>query len=246
MNTQLRAEFLKQRTTRTTLGLAAAMLGLVVVAIALHDFGLSVNRLTSRSDQLGVFIDAGENLGSLFAALLGAMAITVEVRHGTIRPTLLSTPQRGRVIIAKAVTVLVTGLAFGALATAVAAGTGTLFLTIRGVPIHVATNDYILLIVGGAFAAALWAALGLGVGATIRSQVPTVVGLFVWVLFVENILVGSIPGIGKFAPAALGRALAGATNGTLRTPALGALLLSLYAAAAIGLGWRVTTRRDFA
>ena len=60
MNTQLRAEFLKQRTTRTTLGLAAAMLGLVVVAIALHDFGLSVNRLTRRSDQLGVFIDAGE------------------------------------------------------------------------------------------------------------------------------------------------------------------------------------------
>jgi ABC-type transport system involved in multi-copper enzyme maturation permease subunit len=246
MNQQLRAEFLKQRTTRTTLGMLVAMLGVIVLAIALHGFGLSVHRLSSGSDQLDVFIDVGENLGSLFAALLGAMTITAEVRHGTIRPTLLCTPQRGRVITAKAVTGLATGVAFGALATAVAAGIGTLFLSIRDVPINVRTGDYVVLVLGGAIAAGLWAVIGLGVGATVRSQVPTVVGLFVWVLFVEYILIGSIPSVGKFAPAALGRAIAGATNNTLQTPALGAVLLALYAGAAITLGWRITSRRDFA
>jgi hypothetical protein len=102
------------------------------------------------------------------------------------------------------------------------------------------------LVVGGAVAAALWAVIGLGVGALVRSQVPTVVGIFVWVLFVENILTGSLPSVGKFAPAALGLAVAGATDNTLHTPALAAALLALYAAAAITVGWLATTRRDFA
>jgi len=248
VNRQLHAELLKQRTTRTTAGMAAAMVGVVVMAIALHGFGLSVNKLNGRSDQIGVFIDVGENLGSLFAALLGAMAITAEVRHGTIRPTLLATPQRGRVIAAKAITMLLNGVVLGALATTSAAGAGSLFLGLRGVTVRLDVGDYTLLIVGGAAAAALWAVIGLGVGAIVRSQVPTVVGIFVWVLFVENILTGSIPSVGKFAPAALGRAIAGAraTNGTLHTPALGAVLIALCAGAAIGAGWATTPQRDYA
>src|SRR5258708_9895060 len=119
-----------------------AVVGLVVLAIALHAFGLPVKNLSTGSDQLGVLIDVGENLGALFAALLGAMAITGEIRHGTIRPTLLATPQRGRVVGAKAVTALLTGILFGAVATAAAAGAGTLFLHIRSVTVHVGAGDY--------------------------------------------------------------------------------------------------------
>ena len=246
MKVQLRAEFLKQRTTRTALGMLAAVLGLVVSAIAVHAFGLPIHSVGSGSNQLGIFIDVGENLGSLFAALVGAMAITGEIRHGTIRPTLLGTPQRGRVVISKAATVLVMGIVFGALATGAAAGAGTLFLTIRGVPVHITAGDYVLLVAGGAAAAALWAVIGLGVGAIVRSQVPTVVGILVWVLFVENILVGSLASVGKFAPGALGRAIAGGTNGTVSAPAAGLALLTLYAVASITLGWVATNRRDFA
>jgi ABC-type transport system involved in multi-copper enzyme maturation permease subunit len=246
MNRQLGAELLKQRTTRTTIGVVLAMLGVVLVAIALHVFGLSARRLSGGSDQLGMFLDVGENLGAVFAALLGAMIITAEVRHGTIRPTLLVTPQRGRVLAAKAAVAAATGALAGALATTGAAVAGSLFLTVRGVTIQIATTDYILLVAGGAAAAALWALIGLGVGATVRSQVPTIVGLMVWLLFIENILTGSIPTVAKFAPAALGRAIAGATNGTLHNPALAAVLLAAYAGAAFGLGWRATTHRDFA
>ena len=197
MNPQLRAEFLKQRTTRTAVGMLAAVLGLVVSAIAVHAFGLPIHSVGSGSNQLGIFIDVGENLGSLFAALVGAMAITGEIRHGTIRPTLLGTPQRGRVVSAKAVTVLLMGIVFGAFATGAAAGAGALFLSIRNVPLHVTAGDCALLVAGGAAAASLWAVIGLGVGAIIRSQVPTVVGILVWVLFVENVLVGSVPSVGK-------------------------------------------------
>ena len=245
MKTQLRAEFLKQRTTRTAIGMLVAVLGLVVSALAVHAFGLPIHSVASGSNQLGIFIDVGENLGSLFAALLGALVITGEIRHGTIRPTLLCTPQRGRVVLAKAVTALVMGVVFGALATGAAAGAGTLFLGVRNVALHVTMGDYVLLVAGGAGAAALWAVIGLGVGAIVRSQVPTVVGILVWVLFVENIL-GSLPSVGKFAPGALGRAIAGAANGTVSAPTLGFVLLALYAIASVTVGWVATDRRDFA
>lgn len=247
MNSTLRSELLKQRTTRTTISTIAAMIGVVVLAIVLHALGLPVKNITQRTDQIGVFTDVGENIGALFAALLGAIAITNEIRHGTIRPTLLATPQRGRVLFAKTVVVAVTGIAIGALATAVAAGTGTLFMHFRGVTIHLHTGDYVLLILGGAAAAAFWAVIGLGIGAVVRNQVPAIVGMFVWVLFVENLLDGGFPAAGKFAPAALGRAIAGASSdGTLHTPAFALVLLAGYAGVALAAGWFTTTHRDVA
>jgi ABC-type transport system involved in multi-copper enzyme maturation permease subunit len=246
MNLQLRSEVLKQRTTRTVMGMVVAMAGVVVLATALHAFGLDLKNVTERSDQLGIFIDVGTHLGAIFGALVGALAITVEIRHGTIRPTLLATPQRGRVLAAKTIITLINGLVFGALATAVAAASGTLFLTVRGVTINVGAADYAQLILGGAVAAALWAVIGLGLGAIVRNQVPVVVGILVWILFVENLLDGGFPAVGKFAPAALARSIGGATNNTLHAPALAALLLAAYAAAALYGGWFIFTRRDIA
>jgi hypothetical protein len=52
--------------------------------------------------------------------------------------------------------------------------------------------------------------------------------------------------VGKYAPAALGRAIAGAADNTLHTPALGAALLALYGGAALAAGMSATARRDFA
>jgi ABC-type transport system involved in multi-copper enzyme maturation permease subunit len=246
MTPLLRSELLKLRTTRTTLGMIAAVVGLVLLAIALHAFGLPTRSVTHRRDQLSVFIDVGLNVGILFSAIAGAIVMTGEFRHGTIRPTLVVTPDRGRVLAAKAVTTLLLGLVFGALATGLAAAAGSLFLHARSITVNVHAGDYALLIVGGAIAGAVWSVIGFGLGAAVRDQVPVVVGIFVWVLFVENLLDGGFPAVGKFAPAALGRSLAGETTDTLHAPALAAALLVLYAAAALYAGWLITTHRDIA
>src|SRR5262249_61660589 len=87
----LRAELFKQRTTRTTLGLFATMLGLVLLAELLHGYGLPAKDIGSARRQLQL-LAPGEIIGTLLAALLGAMSITGEIRHGTIRPTLLVSP----------------------------------------------------------------------------------------------------------------------------------------------------------
>jgi hypothetical protein len=248
MTAQLRAELLKQRSTGTNLGLLSAMLGLVLLAVLLHGFGLSAKSVDGSSQQLMVF-GRGEFLGALFAALVGAMSITSEVRHGTIRPTFLVTPRRGRVVAAKVWASTLIGAGFGALASALAAGVGTVALRARGIDVQLDGGDYALLLAGGTAAAALWAAIGVGLGAVVRNQVPTLVGICAWLLFVEGLLVGDVADIaevGRFAPGALGEALSGQNPGTLLAPAVSALLLAMYAAAFAMAGWLATTRRDVA
>jgi ABC-type transport system involved in multi-copper enzyme maturation permease subunit len=244
MRAQLRSELYKLRSTRTVASLVAAMLALVTLAVLLHGFGLPVSRLTSLPDQRGVFIDVGVSLGAVFAGLLGALSITGEIRSGTIRPTLLVTPRRGLVIAAKAVTVLAAGFVAGVISTGAAAGVGGAALASRGLTVQLGAGDYAQLILGGGAAAAMWALIGLGAGAVVRAQVPAIVALFAWLLFVEN-LFADLPSAHRFVPGALAQALAGQQrSGILHTPAVAALLLALYAALAVAAGRTATTRRD--
>jgi ABC-2 type transport system permease protein len=243
---QVRAELLKQRSTTTSLGLLAGMFGLVLFAVSLHGLGLPAKNVSDSSEQLMVF-GRGEFLGALFAALVGALSITTEFRHGTIRPTFLVTPRRSRVVAAKVWASTLTGAGFGLAASALAAGVGTASLRMRGIDVQLDGGDYALLLAGGTAAAALWAAIGVGLGAVLRNQVPTLVGICAWLLFVEGLLVGDVAGVadvGRFAPGALGEAISGQDPGTLLAPGLAAVLLTVYAAAAAIAGSLATTRRD--
>ncbi len=243
MRAQLRAELLKQRSTQTGLSLLGAMLALVPSAVLLHGFGLGTPNLDSSSEQLMV-VGRGETLGALFAAVLGALSITVEFRHGTIRPTILFTPARGRVIAAKVWVSALIGTVFGFAAGAAAAGTGTVALGARGIEVRLDAGDYGLLLAGGATAAGLWAAIGVGVGAVVRNQVPALIGLCAWLLLIEDLLVGGVPEVGRFAPGAAGAAISGQDPDTLLPPALGLVVLALYAIAAAMAGSLATSRSD--
>jgi ABC-2 type transport system permease protein len=247
MRAVLRSELLKQRTTRTILQLPLWMIGLVALVVLLHVFSLNVATLTSRDGQLKV-LGWGTSVGALFAGLLGALSITSEIRHGTIRPTFLATPRRGRVITAKVAGCALAGLSIGLLAEALTAGLESAGLATRSIHIALSAGDYVQLLAGGALSAALWAAIGVGVGAIVRNQVGAVIGLCVWLLLIETTLIGNVPGAGKFVPGAGAGALAGAIQtqsaSKLLAPALGGLLLVAYAAAAIAAGLITTERRD--
>lgn len=247
MSAALRAELFKQRSTRTGLGLFAAMLGLVLFVVLLHGLGLAAGNFNSASEQLTMLFGWGEVFGALFAALLGAMSITGEIRYGTIRPTLLVTPERPRIVVAKVWASMLIGTGFGLAAGAVTAGVGTAALRARGIDVRLDAGDYALLIAGGAAAAALWAAIGVGLGAIVRNQVPALVGICVWLLFVENLLIGdfaNVAEVGRFLPGAAGKAISGQDPGTLLAPGVGLVLLALYAAAAAVAGCLAISRRD--
>jgi ABC-type transport system involved in multi-copper enzyme maturation permease subunit len=243
----LRSELLKLRTTRSSRQLPLWMLGLILLVVLLHVFSLGVETISTDDGQLKV-LGWGTTIGALFACLLGAISITAELRHGTIRPTFLATPRRARVIVAKVTASVIVGIGIGLVAEAFTAGVVIAGLAVRGIPIELSAGDCAQLLAGGAAAAGLFAAIGVGVGAIIRNQVGVVVGLCVWLLLIETTLIGNVPAAGKFAPGAGAGALAGAiqtqTATNLLSPALGLLLLGAYAGVAAYLGAIVTARRD--
>jgi ABC-2 type transport system permease protein len=247
MKAQLRSELLKQRTTRTNLLLLVWMVGLVALVVLLHVLSFGVDTLARPDNQLKI-VGLGTSIGALFAALLGAMSITGEFRHGTIRPTLLTTPRRARVIAAKIAASALSGAALGLLAEALTAGVEAAGLAVRGIDIELNVGDYAQLGAGGAAAASLFAAIGVGVGAAVRNQVAAVTGLCVWLLFLEPLLLSDLPSAAKYAPEASAGAIAGAIQSqiadTLIAPVLGVVLLTAYAALATLAGALLITRRD--
>jgi len=242
----LRSELLKLRSTRTTLLLFVTMVALVALVVAMHVLAPSAASLATRSMQLRVF-QVGSGIGMLFAGLVGAISITAELRYGTIRPTFLVSPRRGPVIAAKLVVGLLTGIIFGLLSQGIMAAAATAAFSARGVVNTLGTGDYVQILLGGAAAAALWSAIGLGIGAVVRNQIGAIVGLCAWALLVESIVVGFVPSFGRFLPGASGLALAGLNdNGKLLGPAAGVLVLAGYAVILAAAGWAVTVRRDVA
>jgi ABC-type transport system involved in multi-copper enzyme maturation permease subunit len=249
MRAELRSEWLKQSSTRTVLGLFAAMLGLVALAVLLHGFGVAAERYGSSDEQVTVLFGRGEFLAALFAGLLGALSVTSEIRHGTIRPTFLVSPSRSRVAAAKVCVSASIGAGFGLAASGLALGIGTAALNARGIDVRLAGGEYALLIAGSAGAGALWGTIGVGIGAVVRNQIPALVGICAWLLFVEGLLVGDVSAIakvGRFAPGAAAAAMSGQGGAKLVAPAVGLAVLVGYAVAASLAGRVSTLRRDVA
>ena len=243
---QLRSEIAKVTTTTTLIGMLAALAGLVALAIVVHTYALPVDRVGTRTGQRELLTDVGVNLGVLFAALIGALSITTEFRTGTIRPTLLAAPWRSKVIAAKALTAFVAGAVAVLVSIGIASLTAAVSLWIRGLTPMPTTGDYVDLLAGGALGGGLLGVIGLAVGAIIRAQVPTFVVLFTWLLFIENVL-AELPEAHRLVPGALAQGIAGQDrDGIVQTVWLSALLLAIYACAALAVSATATDRRDVA
>jgi hypothetical protein len=90
----------------------------------------------------------------------------------------------------------------------------------------------------------LWGALGVGLGSLVRSQVGAIVGLLVWLLFVEHILFALYSKVGKFGPGEATNALANMHSEHLLAPVVGGIVLLAWAAAFGAAGAFLTERRD--
>jgi ABC-type transport system involved in multi-copper enzyme maturation permease subunit len=194
-----------------------------------------------------MILGRGEFLAALFAGLLGAMSVTAEIRHGTIRPTFLVTPQRARVVAAKVWVSALVGAVFGLIGGGLAVAVGSAVLVARGVDIVVDAHDLAVLVVGSAAAAAAWAAIGVGVGSVVRNQVPALVGMCAWLLFVEGLLAGDLLGVGsvgRFLPGMAAAAISGQDPDTLLAPVAGLVLLIGYAIAFPLIGAMAMSRHD--
>ena len=124
MIAQARAELLKIRSTRTTLGLRPGPGRDRAPLRAPDRAALSVGDISQKENQRSLF-GIGSFAG-VFAALAGIMLVTGEFRFGTIRPTFLFTPRRSVVLAAKVAASILAGIVFAAIGEALSVGIGAL------------------------------------------------------------------------------------------------------------------------
>src|SRR6185369_4077881 len=136
------------------------------------------------------------------------------------------------------------GLAIGIVAEALAVIVGLTVLSGRGVDRVVSNGDILRFAVGGAAVTALWAVVGVGVGAIVRHQVGAIVGLLAYAFIVENLVFGLAPSVGRYLPGPAGQVLAGDTADRLLGVAAGGGLLLAYAILLAAAGAAVTALRD--
>ena len=247
MTRLIRAELLKLRTTRTArtlLVLAAAGTAALVALVLL---------LAGRPGQPALGTDALRQLVlvpaqplTLAALVLGILGMTGELRHGTATSTFLVTPVRGRVVAAKLAAAAGTGLAMALVASAAVFAVALPWLRAKGIEATVADGGVLARVAGLAAAVALYAVLGVGLGAVVRNQVAAlVVGLLWWSQGVERILAGVLaqPGLERWLPVGATSALTAPGDGTLPMWA-GGLVLAVYGLVLALLGGRLVARRD--
>jgi ABC-2 type transport system permease protein len=242
MSAQFKAELLKIRSTRTTLGLVVGLVGLVLLFSLLSGLLTKAPHLTTAEDQRGL-LSVG-SLAGVFSALAGIMLVTSEYRYGTIRPTFLVTPRRSRVLAAKLAAGLLAGLGFGILGEGLGFAIGDATLSARGIPLALSGGSVALLLLGTFAATALWGAIGVGLGAILRNQVGAIIGVLAWGFVAENLLFAFVPSAGRFAPVHAQNALIGLTTKHLLNASAGAATLIAWTAALALAGTALAARRD--
>ena len=270
----IRAEFVKLVTTKMWWILLIVLFAYVAFTATILAFAFSTGM--SSADGTGtpgqgapqlpadalppIIYSIAHSIGYVFPLLLGTLAVTGEFRHQTLTPTFLATPRRGRVLAAKLVVMAIFGALYGVVAVIAAVGPGAAILSIDDGLTGLDDGELWLMFARIVLAMALWAIIGVGVGALIPNQVAAIVVVLAFTQFIEPILrtvaafVDWAASVGNYLPGAAGDTLAGASIFTAlgmsagEAPALewwhGGLLLLAYALVATVVGYLVSWRRD--
>ena len=244
MKDLIRAELLKLCTTRTVYWLLTAMLLLVAFAILSESSNSDEQYVVALDDQR--FLLHASMMPWLFTLLLGVRAFTDEFRHGSIMPTLLTDPDRRRVLIAKIVAVAAWSVAFTAAAFALGLGIGLPRLASAHTDVVIVAAPLAAMFAKAALTAVLLATLGVGLGLAIRHQVAAIVAPLVWIIVGENLIAGRWPDLAKYLLVGAANALAGIPNELTLSPLGGGLALAGWTAAAVVAGAALLGRRDIA
>jgi ABC-2 type transport system permease protein len=246
------AEFHKLFTTRLWLWLLLGAMALTALyaslAITFADTPDTwTPPLSSPAGQRTLFSIAAGGAGTLLA-VLAAIGLTGEFRHHTATTTFLATPHRGRVVLAKLVTygLVGAGYAIACLTTIVAIALP--WLAARDIHVSLAGNGIPATMASVIAAVAIFGLVGVGLGALLRDQVATVVGLLVY-LFVAEPIVTRIPALHSwtiYLPGEAENALTqvSLTNQQFLQPWQGGLLFAAYGLAFALAGTLLTIRRD--
>jgi ABC-2 type transport system permease protein len=245
MRSLIRTEILKLRTVRSPWLVLAA--GPVLVIAGISGLVVSGSNLHDQAIQSRALSHVG--LTSIFTLAFGILAVAGEYRHKTITDTYLSTPARGRVIGAKLIVYAVAAALAGVCSTVVALGVTAAWWADKGVSFAWESSQLWTTIGGGIAWNAAFAAIGVGLGALIRSLVGAIAVALAWIALIEGIVGQLIGNLARWLPFTAGQALGAGARAMIadHLPRLagGAVLLA-YAALFAVLAVTTSIRRDVA
>jgi ABC-2 type transport system permease protein len=234
------AEFLKLRTTRTALGFLAAI---VLLTAAVQAATLATLDVRTQDDLEQAL--AGGGIASTLLLVLGIVATTGEYRHGTITSSLLAAPDRRRFVGAKLLAYLAAGALLGAAAALVTIAVGVPWLTARDAPLELLdAGDYLGLFAKAVAVCALYAVIGVGIGAIVRNQVAAVVGTLIWLFVLETVIGVLSTSVAAYTIGGTGSVLSAAPVDDALGPVAAGLVLAAWALGLGLVGAELEERRD--
>jgi ABC-2 type transport system permease protein len=244
----MRSEWIKLRTVRMNL-----VLVIIGVAIPFVICGLTAvlsDETRTREDILG-FTTGASVLTALIIGVIGAVSITGEFTHNTIRPTFAATPQRTRVLLGKSIVLLVGAAVITAI---VVVGSFLLTVGISEARDLVVGSDFDATpaLLGTIVFAMLVTLFGFGIGMVVRNQPTAISLLLLWPLLVEG-LIGAMLAIAgvdnpfRWLPYNAGLQLAAPTTGQGPDSigrVAGGVIFAVFVTVITVAGSVITTRRD--
>lgn len=208
------SEWIKFRSVRSVPAALVATAVVVVIGGVLVAAGYRSGWSTMAAGDRATFDPANASLqgievAQLFVGTLGVLSVTGEYTSGLIRTTFAATPQRARVLVAKA---LILGGVVWALCTVASfagffAGQAVLTAPAR----HASLGDPGVLraVFGGGVYLVLIGLFGLGIGALLRRTAAALAGLY-GIVLVLPVALGLVPGdlgarVREYLPATAGR-----------------------------------------
>jgi ABC-type transport system involved in multi-copper enzyme maturation permease subunit len=247
----LRSEWTKLvslRSTKLLVGLA------IVVSVALTALLAIIVGETFDGWSLGAKHDfdpvATAGVGAIVTAILflvlGVKAATSEYATGMIRLTLTATPQRWRVLAAKAAVIAAITCAAGLLSAVGMLLMATLILGSYGLPTPDLTgNAALTAILVGSVLAPQFPLIGMTLGLALRSTAAAIIATL-GVLFAPPFIFALLPSgwqdAVKYFPGAASDGISGAADSL--APGLSALVVLAWLTAFLAVAWAVLERRD--
>jgi ABC-type transport system involved in multi-copper enzyme maturation permease subunit len=193
MMATLVSEWRKVFTTRMWWILMLCMAGYCLLmslgmAAIFHFMPAEAAGLPDDSGLAQVAYSMGTFVAMVFPLLAGAMTVTQEFRHQTLTPTLLVNPHRATVLAAKGLVGAVLGVLFGAAALMATMGPTAGLLEAVGGDSGLGMGSTWAWAGRSLGSFALWAVIGVGLGALVANQVAVIVVILAITQFVEPLL----------------------------------------------------------
>jgi ABC-2 type transport system permease protein len=239
-------EILKLRTTPALL-ISTSIVVVLTVASVISNILLAGR---SGAPRLGTVDNVAKVLSvaavsTVVAMTVGIVVLAGEYRTRTIIGTYLGEPRRGRVLLAKLVTVIGFGAALGAFTFGLALAVATPLYAAKG--IHQLPVDVPQLWLGAILGTACYGLLGVALRALTRNTVGAIIGGLVWVFVIEvGILQPALPAVAKWLPtgAAVAITSGGSDTSHFLAPGMAALVLIGWTVVLSGIATRFTLSRS--